>query len=66
MTEENAMDPRVIKGMTVLAGICAYVLASHLDPIYAEYVRQLAALLVGGQAIRRAGDLPPADSAGAQ
>jgi hypothetical protein len=58
------MDPRLIKGLTVLAGIAVYVAASYLPADQAEYVRQLVALLVGGQTIRRAGDLGPATGRG--
>lgn len=60
------MDPRIIKGLTVLAGIAVYAAASYLPPEQAEYVRQLVALLVGSQTIRRAGDFGPLSGKGDQ
>jgi hypothetical protein len=58
------MDSRVIRGLTVLAGIMVYWAAGYLPADQAEYVRQLAMMFVGGQTFRRAGDLGPVDGRG--
>lgn len=53
------MDPRLVKGLTMLVAVALYVGASWLPGDIASHLREAAALLVGWQGLRRPGDLEP-------
>jgi len=53
------MDPRLVKGLIVLAGIGLYFWGGGLPPTFAEFMQQFGLLLVGGAGLRRYGDLEP-------
>lgn len=58
------MDPRLIKGLSVLVSIAAYFAAGGVPSDWHAIVQDLALLLCGSQAIRRAGDLGPVTGRG--
>ena len=53
------MDPRLIKGLTMLAALVIYVGSQWLPEDVAGHLREAAMLLIGWQGMRRPGDLEP-------
>lgn len=57
------VDPRVFRFVALVVSVSVYGLAAFVeDQEFAFRLRELAALLFGSQAVRRAGDLPPPPS----
>lgn len=54
------MDPRLIKGLTMVAALVLYVGSQWLPVDVAAHLREAAMLLVGWGGLRRPGDLGPA------
>lgn len=53
------MDPRMIKGLTMLLAVALYVGSQWVPADLAGHIREAAMLLIGWQGIRRPGDLEP-------
>jgi hypothetical protein len=53
------MDPRLIKGLTMVAAIVLYVGAGYVPVDVGAHLREAAMLLFGWQGLRRHGDLGP-------
>ena len=53
------VDPRLVKGVTIVAALAVYALMGGLPPTFEAFVQQLSILLIGWQSLRRPGDLPP-------
>lgn len=53
------MDPRLVKGLTMLVAVALYVGVGWLPVEVAGHLREAAALLIGWQGLRRPGDLEP-------
>jgi hypothetical protein len=51
------MDPRLVKGLTMLVAVALYVGAQWLPGDIAGHIREAATLLIGWQGLRRPGDL---------
>ena len=54
------MDPRLTKGLLVLAAVALYFGAAYVAPESAGFVREAAAMLFGMAGLRRPGDVEKA------
>lgn len=50
------MDPRIVRGLMLVATVAIYMVADYASPETSEIVKQLAGVMLGWATLKRPGD----------